>query len=179
MLDVILVLGDSLVTRLERDTLETTTQARIADFHVRFVWKQGADVSEVQQLAAAECYRNVYAVHLEVGTSDLTTFTCPVAEVAASIVRLARWLLEQGVQRVAVGEILGRTANARGMPISLKRFNKRAETVNLLLKLQCSDVAGVTYVTHRDLMEKIGRDGVHLTRGGLLKLWHSVCKIIA
>jgi len=180
VLDTVLVLGHSFVRRLQQHVQQKTSrEPRIGNFRVLFQSKGGADVSAIRHLADGEQYRRVFAVHIEAGSNDLAARRVDVDEVAAAIMRLSRWLLRQGVRKVVVGEIIYRTKNARPMPVTIKVYNDRVNSVNGLLQRACVEQDNVEFRSHRRLRAEICQDGVHLTKAGQSSLWRDVSKLAA
>lgn len=169
-------MGHSYIARLEAHLISTTQQLRAGSRDVKFVSKAGARVDDLRQLAANLSYRHVTAAHLEIGGNDLSTQHAIVPDVVDAIVKLARWLLDQGVERIVVGEMLHRTRSARRMGVSVTTYNARVDAANQLMKKAARGQAGLIYRPHRLLHGQVGRDGVHLTTVGINNLWRSVCR---
>ena len=104
---------------------------------------------------------NINIVFLDIGSNDLCSMRIAPATLADTIFAFACWLIQQGCNRVMIGEILHRKQGTL--------YNARVDETNQRLQCLCADQESVRFWQHnfnnfnrRFQQEFVSPDGVHI-----------------
>lgn len=118
-------------------------------------------------------------VFIQVGTCDLCVANKGPEVVGDSIHKLALKILNKGVRRVLVGQILFRTEAGKPEGMSLAQFNDKVKTCNSFLDAVVNDTPRARFwhhygfwKDHEAVIEPT--DGTHLNEAGQYKFYKSI-----
>ena len=118
-------------------------------------------------------------VFIQVGTCDLCTLNKGPEVVGDDIHKLALKILNKGVRRVIVGQILFRAEAGKPDGMSLVDFNKKVQTCNSYLDAVVNDTPRALFWHHYGFWKDHeavldSKDGTHLNDAGMYKFYKSM-----
>ena len=114
-------------------------------------------------------------VIIDLGSNDLSKSAASAEEVGWMIVEMAKWLLQRGVQKVALCSILPR---GRRIEVSPEEYRQRVEVTNAVFMAEARANPRLIYHVHRGFWAKEinewSTDGIHPTGASLAKYRKSI-----
>ena len=175
------VIGHSFITRIDRMLVQQFglqhnfgVNSNIAE--VKIMARGGMKTSDLRPQSIAATHPDL--VYLEIGSNDLCGTSTDGPRVGKAIYNLAMGLVQAGVKKVVVGEIIYRVG--QGIPARVSEYNYRVINLNRYLQtvLDQDNCEKLALWRHKGLWQATVpiycEDGVHLNERGNRRLYRSI-----